>query len=137
MCSSDLETRREVDERILEEADSYDRQEKARGYSHGQHHRKLLPAPHRLIPNSEAGVAQTRRARQACHPEESRSDRDDEGSPQFAGNIHWLGVEGNCRDSSSANKNGGLLRMTSLGCAPYHSEVPVVWGPKHPCSFVD
>jgi hypothetical protein len=41
------ETRREVDERILEEADSYDSQEKARGYCHDQRHRKLLPAPHR------------------------------------------------------------------------------------------
>jgi hypothetical protein len=40
---------------------------------------------------------------------------DSEGSPQFPGSIHpsadGLAVQRNCRDSSSANKNGGF-RMT-------------------------
>jgi len=64
-----------------------------------------------LNPNSEVGFAQTRRTRQACHPEESGSpsaDGDDEpaaASPQFAENIHpsadGLPVQRNCRDSSS------------------------------------
>jgi hypothetical protein len=35
---------------------------------------------------------------------------DDEGSPQFAGNVHWVAVQGNCRDSSAPKGRG--LRMT-------------------------
>src|SRR5208337_4403873 len=57
---------------------------------------------------------------------------DDEGSPQFAGNIRWLTVQSNCRDSS-APKNGGP-RMTwgrlfhsrrpVFGCTQLYSQFP-------------
>jgi hypothetical protein len=56
---------------------------------------------------------------------------DHEGSPQFAGNIHpsghGLAVQTNCRDSSSANKNGGLLPRASLGkSVAFHGSMTLV-----------
>ena len=48
---------------------------------------------------------------------------DDEGSPQFAGNIRWLTVQSNCRDSS-APKNGGP-RMTWGRL--FHSRTAGIW----------
>jgi hypothetical protein len=63
------ETRREVDERILEEANSCDSEEKPGSNSNGQRHGKLLPASHpTLVIQRSAPFLLA----------------DDQGSPQFA-----------------------------------------------------
>jgi hypothetical protein len=59
----------------------------------------------------DAGRAELRCAPAgARHPEESRSDRDDEGSPQFAASIHpsadGVLIQRNCRDSSAPKERG-------------------------------
>jgi len=39
---------------------------------------------------------------------------DDEGSPQFAENIHRLAMQSNCRDSSAPKERGPLQKLDAL-----------------------
>jgi len=61
--------------------------------------------------------------RQGAHPSHvilrSPALWDDEGSPQLAGNIGWLAVQNNCRDSSAPKKRGPQNDMGPAFSSPY------------------